>query len=41
MVLASVMGSLSTGIDTAVPRRIVEVTAATEPSATHGSRVRQ
>ena len=40
MVLASVMGSLSTGMDTAVPSRMVEVTAAAAPSATHGSRVR-
>ncbi|MCT2058670.1 MULTISPECIES: hypothetical protein [Dietzia] len=32
------MGSLSTGMDTAVPSRMVEVTAAAAPSATHGER---
>ena len=40
MVLARVIGSLSTGIATAVPRRIVEVTEDTAASATHGSSVR-
>lgn len=31
MVLASVMGSLSTGMDTAVPSRMVEVTSMRTP----------
>ena len=40
MVLASVMGSCSSGSATDVPSRIRDVTDAAVPSATHGSRVR-
>ena len=41
MVLARVIGSDSTGSATAVPSRIVDVTAAAVASATHGSSVRR
>ena len=41
IVLASVIGSDSTGSATAVESRIREVTAAQVASETHGSRVRR
>ena len=41
IVLASVIGSDSTGSATAVASRIREVTAAAVASETHGSRVRR